>query len=127
MNSEIRNILNSSSEAVLEDLYKWSIRKFYRNHYYKHKDQICEYAKKYATKYRAKHRDKILAHNKAKNRCACGGKYSNINKSSHTKTNKHKKWLKSELKWINQQKRELDNQMIVLRFQMYNYATPSIT
>ena len=40
-----------------------------------------------------KNRERILARDKIKIKCECGGKYSYCNKGKHVKTNKHKAYI----------------------------------
>jgi hypothetical protein len=53
-----------------------------------HRDEKNEYNKKY----RETHKDEL----KKQHTCTCGGKYTTVNKSQHTKSKKHQAWLKTQ-------------------------------
>ena len=62
----------------------------YRKEYYaENKDAFVVKNKDY----REANKDAIAAHNKVKHNCICGGRYTQINLSTHMKTNKHTSYI----------------------------------
>ena len=57
-----------------------------------------DYYDKKNAEYHAKNREAILAKQKIKHKCECGGSYSNNSKARHLKTKKHQKFLNYESK-----------------------------
>tara|TARA_R110000772_G_C12996178_1_gene407627 strand:- start:12 stop:542 length:531 start_codon:yes stop_codon:yes gene_type:complete len=90
VNKQLPQLFNYTSKADYFKQYK-KINKsridLYRE---KNKDKIAETKKKY----REKNKDKIAERAGIHNDCECGGRYTNINKSTHFKTKKHTKYIK---------------------------------
>ena len=59
----------------------------------KHKDHIKEYKKQYNEQYHLQHKEQMRERKNEKYDCECGGKYTNANKASHLKTQKHQQYL----------------------------------
>lgn len=78
-----------------------------QEHYIDNKDKIKEIQKQYYTdnkeikkqyneQYYDDNKEKILAKLNCKYICQCGGKYTQVNKTRHLKSNKHQKYLTSQ-------------------------------
>lgn len=62
-----------------------------KNYYYTHLEQLKDYQKDY----RKKNHDDIIKWKNIRCICDCGSSYSNVNKATHFKTQRHKNWLNS--------------------------------
>ena len=80
------------TEQEKKEYYKNNAEKLKEQHneyYENNRDKIIEQVKEY----QKTNADKITEWRKTKCNCKCGGKYTNINKSHHLNTKKHKKYL----------------------------------
>jgi hypothetical protein len=58
-------------------------------YYVQNKDRLLEYCKDYYDQ----NKDKILEHRNEKHKCLCGGCFTTVNKSHHSKSKKHLKYI----------------------------------
>ena len=58
-------------------------------------EKIKEYIKEYKKQYRIDNKSKISARENEKHNCACGGRYTTTNLSSHNKTKQHQTYIKN--------------------------------
>jgi hypothetical protein len=58
-----------------------------------------EYSKRFGKKYREQNKEQIRAKQNAKFTCECGGCFTNVNRTVHFRTEKHKNYMNANYEW----------------------------
>jgi hypothetical protein len=59
-------------------------------------EQRKEYCKEYDKKYREDNKERLAEKRKEKYSCPCGGRYTNMHKAEHFRSQKHQKYINSQ-------------------------------
>ena len=84
-----RASLNHQDYKEYVKQYREKNKQYFKQYREKHKAQLKIYYKQYSKQYYAKNKAKL----KQKFNCKCGGKYTNVNKARHMRSEKHKRYL----------------------------------
>lgn len=83
---ELEQFCINSNKPIITKL---EIIEYRKNYYNIHLNELLDYQKNY----REENHNEILNWKNTKYDCDCGSSYSNVNKSRHLKTEKHKNWI----------------------------------